>query len=101
MRPADTIARLFYSLGLNDAAAVAFRNRLVNGNFAFDQRGAANDPAVYEPGDFIRDRWQAGPAGCTAACAVALNGDKTIHIGAGSIVQKIESSTYLPEGGAF
>lgn len=101
MNATDSIARLLLSLGLNGTAAVSFRNRLINGNFAINQRGAPDDPTVYEPGAFIRDRWQAGPGGCTAACKVAPNGDTTIHIGAGSVLQVVEGSLYLSEGGSY
>lgn len=101
MRPADTIAQLLFSLGLNGAAAVSFRNRLVNGGLTINQRAAPNGPTVYEPGAFIRDRWRAGPTGCTAACATGPNGDTVLHIGAGSVLQLVEGSLYLPEGGSY
>ena len=97
----ENIARLLFSLGLNGVAAVSFRNRLVNGGLAINQRAAPDSPAVYEPGAFIRDRWRAGPAGCTAACKIASNGDTTLHIGAGSVIQAIEGGLYLPEGGSY
>ncbi|MGX9981113.1 hypothetical protein [Methylobacterium fujisawaense] len=99
--PANTIARLLASLGLNSAAAVAFRNRLINGDFSVNQRSAPSSPTVYKPGEFIRDRWKAGPTGCTAACAVAPGGDTTIHIGAGSVQQTVEGGLYLREGGTY
>lgn len=101
MKPKDTVDRLLSGLGLNSAAAVSFRNRLINGNFAINQRGAANAPTVYAPGAFIKDRWRAGFEGCTAACAIAANGDTTIFIGSGSLLQDIEVALYLPEGGPY
>lgn len=101
MQPRDKIAHLLFSLGLNGAVAVSFRNRLVNGSLAVNQRSAPDSPTVYEPGAFLRDRWHAGPSGCTAACKVSPNGDATIHIGAGSIIQLVEGPLYLPEGGAY
>ncbi|QEE39039.1 MULTISPECIES: hypothetical protein [unclassified Methylobacterium] len=97
----NSISRLLFSLNLNGASAVSFRNRLVNGNFAVNQRSASDAPTVYEPGEFIRDRWRAGLAGCTAACKAGPNGDVTIHIGAGSILQVVEGALYLPEGGTY
>lgn len=101
MKNASTTAHLLFSLGLNGTAAVAFRNRLINGNFAVNQRNAPIGPTAYEPGSFIRDRWQAGSAGCTAACTAEHNGDTTIHIGAGSVLQSIEGGLYLTEGGTY
>lgn len=101
MSPRSTIAHLLFSLGLNGAAAVSFRNRLINGNFFINQRGASNAPTVYPPGTFIRDRWKAGPAGCTAACVTAANGDTTIHIGKGTVRQDVEGALYLSEGGRY
>ncbi|MGU3480057.1 hypothetical protein [Methylobacterium sp. D48H] len=88
-------------MGLNEVAAVAFRNRLINGNFSVNQRCATDAPFAYKPSDFIRDRWRAGIGGCTAACVKNSNGDTTIHIGSGSIVQIIEGERYLPEGGSY
>ncbi|MHC2107062.1 hypothetical protein [Methylobacterium sp. CM6246] len=101
MQTVDTITRLLFSLGLNGDAAVSFRNRLVNGSLAINQRAAPVSPTVYEPGAFIRDRWRAGSGGCTAACAIAPNGDPTLHIGAGSVLQSVEGRHYLQEGGNF
>jgi hypothetical protein len=101
MRPPSATAHLLFSLGLNGAAAVCFRNRLVNGNFSINQRAAPSGPTVYEPGAFIRDRWKAGPMGCTAACVTAANGDTTLFIGKGSVRQVVEGALYLPEGGAY
>ncbi|PVY94299.1 hypothetical protein C7388_12953 [Methylobacterium radiotolerans] len=101
MSPAESTAHLLYSLGLNAAAAVSFRNRLINGTFSINQRLVQDGPTIYRPGEFIRDRWRAGPTGCTAACKVAGNGDATIHIGAGSLMQIIEGGLYLLEGGAY
>lgn len=101
MSPTDNKAHLLYSLGLNGAAAVSFRNRLINGAFSVNQRAASDGPTVYEPGEFVRDRWRAGPGGCTAACKMANNGDATIHIGAGSLLQVIEGRIYLPETGTY
>lgn len=101
MSPRSTIPHLLFSLGLNSAAAVSFRNRLINGNFFINQRNASSAPMVYPPGTFIRDRWKAGPLGCTAACVTAANGDTTIHIGKGTLRQDIEGALYLSEGGRY
>ncbi|WP_456684538.1 hypothetical protein [Bradyrhizobium sp. P5_C11_2] len=101
MQPADTIAQLLFSLGLNGVAAVSFRNRLVNGGLTINQRASPDNPTVYKPGAFIRDRWRAGPVGCTAACAIAPNGDTTLHIGAGSVLQLVEGGLYLSEGDSY
>lgn len=80
---------------------MTLQNRILNGNFSVNQRGTPNGPAVYRPGEFVRDCWRAGPSGCTLAFVVAANGDTVVLIGAGSILQIIEGEVYLTEGGVY
>lgn len=89
------------NLALNSAGAVAFRNRLINGNFTINQRGAASASTAYGAGVYVMDRWKAGSAGVTLSFAAAANGDVTATITAGTLLQVMEGGLYLPEGGSY
>lgn len=80
---------------------IPFRNRLINGNFAINQRGAASASTAYSAGAYVMDRWKAGANGVTLSFSAAASGDVTVSITAGTLVQVIEGSLYLPEGGAY
>lgn len=87
--------------GLNSAAVESFRNRLINGNLAINQRGAASASTAYSAGAYVMDRWKAGASGVTLSFTTAANGDVTATITAGTLVQVIEGGLYLQEGGAY
>jgi len=83
------------------ARGLTFRNRIVNGNFAINQRGASSASTSYAAGAYVMDRWKAGPAGVTLSFSTAANGDVTVTITAGTLLQVIEGGLYLPEGGSY
>jgi hypothetical protein len=72
-------------------------NRIINGNFAVNQRayvsGAALAAAAYG-----HDRWKAGASGCTYTFTAAVP-DTTVTITAGSLTQIIEAG--MIEGGVY
>jgi hypothetical protein len=81
--------------------AASFRNRLINGNFTINQRSAGAASTTYAAGAYILDRWKAGAGGVTLSFATAASGDVTVTITAGTLLQVIEGSFYLPEGGSY
>ncbi|WP_043349026.1 hypothetical protein [Methylobacterium sp. B1] len=99
---AATATGALTSLGLNASGIFAGRNRLLNGNFTVNQRGQPSASTSYSAGVYILDRWKAGANGVTLSYAAASNGvDIVVTITAGTLVQVIEGSRYLIEGGAF
>ncbi|SDN57020.1 Protein of unknown function [Methylobacterium phyllostachyos] len=98
--PGDASAQLA-TTAFVAARGLAFRNRLINGSFATNQRNASGAPLSYAADAYIMDRWKAGANGVTLSFATATNGDVTVTITAGSLVQVIEGGLSLPEGGAY
>jgi hypothetical protein len=82
-------------------APLSFRNRIINGNFAVNQRSAAATSNTFAAGAYILDRWKAGANGVTMSFATAVNGDVTVTITAGTLLQIIEGALYLPESGQY
>lgn len=76
---------------------VGFRNRIINGNFAVNQRGYVSGTAVAAAAR-AHDRWKAGAGGCTYTFP-AGSPDTTITITAGSLQQVIAG--YNVDGGTF
>lgn len=74
-----------------------FRNRLVNGNFAINQRGVSGTVTL-AAGAYGHDRFKAGAGGCTYTFAASLNG-MVLTITAGTLQQVIEGANL--EGGTF
>ena len=72
-------------------------NRVINGNFAINQRGYVSATALAAAA-YGHDRWKAGAAGCTYSFTAALP-DTAITITAGSLTQIIEAG--LIEGGVY
>lgn len=70
------------------AAPLAHKNRLINSNFAVNQRAVSGTIALVA-GAYGHDRWKAGASGCTYTVAVT-NNVTTVTITAGSLVQIIE-----------
>lgn len=87
--------------GLNATGATSFRNRIINGNFAINQRAVVTASTSYAAGAYGLDRWKAGAGGVTFSQAPATNGDNTLTLTAGTLVQVIEGGLYVPEGGTF
>ena len=79
----------------------SFRNRLINGNFAINQRCAPAASTSYPANTYIFDRWKAGANGATLSWSQAASGDVTVTITAGSIGQNVEGALYLREGGTY
>lgn len=73
-----------HNLGVGQFA----KNKLINGNFAVNQRVVAGT-VVLAAGVYGHDRWKAGASGCTYTFATSL-GVTTITITAGSLQQVIE-----------
>lgn len=76
---------------------LSFRNRIINGNFAINQR-VVSGTVTLAAGAYGHDRWKAGAAGCTYTFA-ASGIDTVITITAGSLQQVVES-IYI-EGGIY
>jgi len=76
---------------------IAQRNRIINGNFAINQR-VVSGTVVLAAGVYGHDRWKAGASGCTYTFSTT-GLDTTITISAGSLQQVIESVNV--EGGNY
>ena len=72
-------------------------NRIINGNFAVNQRGYVSGTALAAAA-YGHDRWKAGASGCTYTFTAALP-DTTITITAGTLTQIIEAG--MIEGGVY
>ena len=72
-------------------------NRIINGNFAINQRTTVTNTALAAAA-YGHDRWKAGAAGCTYTFTAALP-DTTITITAGTLTQIIEAGVI--EGGVY
>ena len=73
-------------------------NRIINGNFAINQRGQVSGTALAAAA-YGHDRWKAGASGCTYTFTAALP-DTTITITTGSLTQIIEGGNIEPERGS-
>jgi hypothetical protein len=77
-------------------------NRIINGNFALNQRGYVSGTALPASptvaNGYGHDRWKAGAGGCTYTFTVAVP-DTTITITANTLTQIIEAG--MIEGGVF
>lgn len=82
---------------LNGGALAGVRNRLINGNFAINQR-AVSGTVTLAAGAYGHDRWKAGAGGCTYTFA-ASGADTVITITAGSLMQVVEDRNV--EGGQY
>ena len=74
---------------------VANPNILINGRFLVNQRGVSGTVTL-AAGAYGHDRWKAGAAGCTYTFA-AINGETTLTISAGSLLQIVEGGN-VPHG---
>lgn len=98
---ATTAAGARANLGLNSGGAESFRNRLRNGGFWFNQRGAASASTSYAANAYVLDGWKAGANGVTLSFSTAANGDVTVTITAGTLLQIVEGGYLVREGGGF
>lgn len=67
------------------------RNKIINGNFGVNQRGASSASTAYAAGAYVMDRWKAGAGGCTLSFATSAN-VTTVTITAGTLVQVVEGN---------
>ncbi len=93
----DTPIQGLTALGLNNAGQAGFRNRLINGGFAINQRAQASGTALAAAA-YGHDRWKAGSGGLTYTFTQAYPAT-TITITAGSAVQVVEAANV--EGGSY
>jgi hypothetical protein len=70
------------------------RNRIINGNFAVNQR-AVSGTVTLGAGAYGHDRWKAGASGCT----YTFNANGIVTITAGSLMQVVEGANV--EGGQY
>lgn len=82
---------------LGIGSVLSNRNRLINGNFAINQRAVASGVTL-AAGAYGHDRWKAGASGCTYTYTASGN-DTVITITAGSLMQVIEDKNV--EGGVY
>lgn len=78
----------------------SFRNRIINGDFRVNQRGAAAASTSYPAGTYIMDRWKAGAGGVTLSFAVSA-GEVTVTITAGTLLQVIEGAFNMLDSGVY
>ena len=97
---ASLTSATFPDLSVQNTAAIGFgfKNRIINGTFAINQR-AVTGTVVLSAGVYGHDRFKAGASGCTYTFATSAN-VTTITISAGSLVQVVEginlqSGTYV------
>ena len=72
-------------------------NRIINGNFAVNQRAQVSGTALAAAA-YGHDRWKAGASGCTYTFTATLP-DTTITLTAGTLTQIIEAG--MIEGGVY
>lgn len=72
----------------DSGGALSFRNKIINGNFAINQRGVSGTVTL-AAGAYGHDRWKAGASGCAYTFS-ASGGVITLNITAGSLQQVIE-----------
>jgi len=77
-----------YNDGTVQASASVGKNKIINGNFAINQRGVSGTVSL-SAGAYGHDRFKAGSSGCTYTFATSAN-VTTITITAGSLQQVIE-----------
>lgn len=75
---------------LNGGQLAGLRNRVMNGNFAVNQR-VVTGSVVLAAGAYGHDRFKAGASGCTYTFATSAN-VTTLTISAGSLIQVIEGN---------
>ena len=98
----DQIDTVVHGIDVRTAGVSMNDNRIINGNFAVNQRGYVSGTALPAnptvANGYGHDRWKAGTAGCTYTFTAALP-DTTITITAGTLTQIIEAG--MIEGGVY
>lgn len=84
-------AQNFNAASLNGGQLAGNRNKIINGNFAVNQRNVAAASTAYAAGVYTLDRWKAGAGGVTLSFSTTAN-VTTIDITAGTLVQVIEGN---------
>ena len=87
----------FNSSGIISGGMAGFRNRIINGNLAVNQR-VVSGAVTLAAGAYGHDRFKAGVGGCTYTFAASANG-MMLTITAGTLLQIIEGANL--EGGAM
>jgi hypothetical protein len=90
-----------YQTAAQVAAVVIGDTRIINGNFAFNQRVYVSGtalPATPVTAAYGHDRWKAGAGGCTYTFTAAIP-DTTVTITVGTLTQIIEAGVI--EGGVY
>jgi len=83
---------------VNGGQLAGFRNKIINGNFALNQRGYSS-ASTLSSGTYAHDRWKAGASGGDYSFTQSANGC-TITIAAGkTLIQVIEDANI--EGGTY
>jgi len=78
-------------LAAQQALGVGGRNKIINGNFAINQRNVSGTVSL-GAGQYGHDRWKAGASGCTYT--IGTDGvDTNLNILSGSLIQVIEPSS--------
>ncbi|WP_018261874.1 hypothetical protein [Methylobacterium sp. WSM2598] len=77
----------------------SFRNRVTNGAFTINQR-AVTGTVTLAAGAYGHDRWKAGTGGATYTFSTAANGDVTLTITAGTLLQII-TADMVHAGGSY
>ncbi len=75
---------------LNGGPLDGFHNRIINGNFAINQR-AVSGSVTLAAGAYGHDRWKAGVGGCTYTFATS-GADTVLTITAGTLLQVVEGA---------
>ncbi len=78
----------FNVASLNSGQLAGMRNKVINGNFAINQR-AVSGTVTLAAGAYGHDRFKAGASGCTYTFSTTAN-VTTLNITAGSLMQVIE-----------
>lgn len=95
--PTTQVSTQVMATSLNGGPLAGRRNRIMNGNFAINQRNVSGTVTL-AAGAHGHDRWKAGSGGCTYTFST-VGADTTITITAGTLVHVVDSDDI--EGGAF
>ena len=81
-----------------NSSQFSFRNKLINGNFAINQRGYVSGTATVSANQYTLDRWRVVTSGQNLAFSASGNGN-AVTAPAGGIEQVIEGANI--EGGVY
>ena len=83
---------------VNDGQLAGFRNRIINGNFALNQRGYSSGSSL-SSGVYAHDRWKAGASDGDYSFTQSANGCTITIAATKTLVQVIEDANI--EGGTY